>query len=251
MNSTLLRRLLDIADDSAIISDVNIFLNWVIVKSREYAMSTLFLDMPGLDKPCGMSTFMGDIIGKKAIETAEEFLVSKESLKVAVGMACLKSILPHISVFDEGNAIDRHREEAHTSPTCFIGHFDEAEKWRSKGDPVDIIELFPRPGDIHWNDSQKVLAKAELVFITGLTLVNNTFDEVIRRTPKAKHRIIMGPTVPMSTELFDFGVDHIGGTLIKDPAATMVYCSRGGGSIAHAPKGALQKVNIFRGGGVS
>jgi uncharacterized protein (DUF4213/DUF364 family) len=246
----MLKRILDTVDNLAVITDVNIYLNWVVVKSLDYAMSTLFLDMPGLEKPCGMNTFMGDIIGKKAIEIAEEFLLSKESLKVSVGMACLKSILPHIQVFDEGNAIDRHREEAHTRPTCFIGHFNEAEKWRSEGDPVNIIELFPRPGDIHWNDSHEILAKAELVFLTGLTLVNNTFDEVIRRTPKAKHRIIMGPTVPMSTVLFDFGVDHIGVTLIKDPVATIVYCSRGGGSIAHAPKGALQKVNMFREGGV-
>jgi uncharacterized protein len=251
MNREMLKKLLYKSDNSAVITDIHLSLNWVIVKARDYAMSTLFLNMPGLDAPCGMNTFMGGIIGKKAINIAEEFLMSRESLKVAVGMATLKSILPGIHVYEAGNAIDIYREDVKTCPTCFIGHFEQAEKWRLEGDPVNIIELFPRPGDIHWNDSHDVLARAEIVFMTGLTLVNNTFDEVIRRTPMAKKRIIMGPTVPMSLVLFDFGVDHIGVTIIKDPASTITYCNRGGGSIAHAPDGALQKVNIFRERGIT
>jgi uncharacterized protein (DUF4213/DUF364 family) len=247
MNDQMLSRILDTADKNAVISDVNIFLNWVIVKSRDYAMSTLLNGMPGLIEPQGMNTYMGDIIGKCALDIAAEYLMSKESLKRAVGMACLKSILPLPVKFEEGNAIDRHRDFAQKHPTCFIGHFSEAQNWRSVGFPVDIIELFPRPGDIHWNNSHEVLGRAKLVLMTGLTLVNDTFEEVIKRTPNAKYRVIMGPTVPLSPVLFDFGVDQIGGTLIDDPALTIRYCSHGGGSIAFAPEGALRKVNITQG----
>lgn len=244
MNAMMLKQLLDTADKKSVITDVKIYLNWVIVKSIDYAMSTLLNGMPGLIEPQGMNTYMGDILGKNAIEVAEEYLVSKESLKRAVGMACLKSILPKPLQFDEGNAIDRHREFAREHPTCFIGHFSEAELWRSEGSPVDIVELFPRSGDIHWDSSHGVLGQAELVLMTGLTLVNDTFDEVIRRTPRARCRVIMGPTVPFSPVLFDYGLDQIGGTLIDDPALTIDYCSLGGGSIAHAPNGALRKVNL-------
>lgn len=246
MNDQMLKELLSSADSRALIMNVNIFLNWVIVRTRDYAMSTLLNGMPGLSEPKGMDTYMGDILGRNALETAEEFLESRDTLKRAVGMACLKSILERPLNYEEGNAMDRHYEFAREHPTCFIGHFAEAAGWRSQGYLVDIIELFPREGDIHWDNSHEVLARSELVLMTGLTLVNDTFDEVIRRTPRARYRVIMGPTVPMSPVLFDFGVDQIGGTLINDPALTIRYCSMGGGSIAHAPAGALKKVNLLK-----
>jgi uncharacterized protein (DUF4213/DUF364 family) len=247
MNPVMLKQILDTAEKKSVITEVKIYLNWVIVKSNKYAMSTLLSGMPGLIEPQGMNTYMGNILGKNAIEMAEEFLVSKESLKRAVGMACLKSILPLPLEFEEGNAIDRHHDFAREHATCFVGHFSEAQQWRSEGSPVDIVELFPRPGDIHWDNSHEVLGKAELVLMTGLALVNDTFEEVIRRTPCAKFRVIMGPTVPLCPVLFDFGVDQIGGTLIDDAALTIEYCSLGGGSIVHAPAGALRKVNLTPG----
>jgi uncharacterized protein len=246
MNNTMLKRLLDTADNKAVITDVSIFLNWVIVKSSSSAMSTMLNGMPGLIDPQGMKTYMGDIIGKNALEVASEYLASRETLKRAVGMAALKSILPLPLHLSEGNAIDKHLDFAREHPTCFIGHFMEAEIWRNEGYPVNIIELFPRQGDIHWDNSHAILAEAELVLMTGLTLVNDTFDEVIKRTPKAHLRVIMVPTVPVSPVLFDFGLDQIGGTIIENEELTLNYCRLGGGSIAHAPDGALRKINLLK-----
>ncbi|HEX2957744.1 MAG TPA: DUF364 domain-containing protein [Chitinispirillaceae bacterium] len=246
MNFNMIKNLLDSLNMDATISEVYIFYNWVIVRSIRYAMSTLLRGMPGLLEPQGMNTYMGDIIGKSVLDIADEYLKSQETLKRAVGMATLKSLLPVPKCFLEGNAIDHYREFARVHPTCFIGHFAEAESWRAEGDPVNIIELFPRPGDIHWNDSHKILAEAELVLMTGLTIVNGTFDEAVRRTPRAKYRVIMGPTVPLSPVLFDYGVDQIGGTIIQDPEKSIHYCSLGGGSIANAPAGALRKINLVK-----
>ena len=59
-----------------------------------------------------------------------------------------------------------------------------------------------------------MLEKAELVLMTGLTVVNESQEAVIRRTPSARMRIIMGPTVPASPVLFDYGIDMLGITQI-------------------------------------
>ncbi len=244
MNRALLEALLNNADRNMLINDIYIFLNWVIVKTDKYAMSTMLQGMPGLDDPSGMNTFVGEIIGNNAFQIAKEYLMSNETLKRAVGMATLKGILPDVRNYQYGNAIDFYKNIAATCPTSFIGHFNEGEAWRSDGYPVSIVELFPRPGDIHWNDSHSVLEKAELVLMTGLTLVNNTFDEVIKRTPNAKYRVIMGPTVPLSPILFNYGINMIGATLIRNHERAIKYCQHGGGSIAYAPEGALEKVTI-------
>ncbi len=246
MNQLLLEQLLNNADTHQVINELYIFLNWVIIKTDRYAMSTMLTGMPGMVDPFGMNTCHESIIGSNACTIAEEFLLSNETLKKAIGMAALKAILPDVPTYMKGNSIDLFKNMSETKSTCFIGHFQEAAAMRTAGFPVNIIELFPRPGDIHWDNSHDVLSKAKVVFMTGLTLVNNTFDEVIRRTPEAEYRIIMGPTVPLSKCLFNFGIWSAGSTLIRNPDTTIRYCQRGGGSIAYAPDGALEKVTISR-----
>jgi uncharacterized protein (DUF4213/DUF364 family) len=76
---------------------------------------------------------------------------------------------------------------------------------------------------------------AEIVFITGLTLINGTFLEVLNRTPRAKYRVLLGPTVPCSPLFFDYGIHLIGSTLISDASLAIRYFQHGGTSIAKAP----------------
>jgi len=131
-----------------------------------------------------------------------------------------------------------------TMSSCFIGHFKEGAAWRDQGSPVTIVELEPRPGDVHWDDAGPALADAEIVFITGLTLINGTFQEVVDRTPKAKYRVLMGPTVPPSPVFYDYGIHLIGSTVVADLEKVVRYCQLGGTSIAKTPDGAIRKINI-------
>ena len=232
-----------ITDRVTTIEDIHLFEHWVVVKAGRYEMSTRFSPVSGLIENAG-ETWLGDFIGHSAAEIAEEFLASNEVLHIAVGMACLKCAIPLVPAFNGSSAMDRFSEETKTRPSCFIGHFHDAEKWRDEGRPVSIVELLPRAGDIHWDDSHDVLSKAELVFMTGLTLVNGTFGEVIRRTPNAAVRVVMGPTVPLAPCLFRLGLHWLGASRITDAQKALRYFGMGGGSIMYAPQGALEKVNI-------
>jgi uncharacterized protein len=232
-----------ISDHSVVIEDVNLFRHWVVVKAGRWEMSTCFSATPGLTEDSG-DTWLGDLIGKNAAETAQQYLAANDVLKIAVGMACLKCVIPLVSEFSESSAFAPFSEETKTRSSCFIGHFQEAATWREEGRPVSIVELLPKPGDIHWDDSHQVLSQAEIVFMTGLTLVNGTFGEVVRRTPGAKIRVIMGPTVPLTPVLFNLGLHWLGTCRILDIAKTLRYFGQGGGSIKYAPEGALQKINI-------
>jgi uncharacterized protein (DUF4213/DUF364 family) len=232
-----------ITDHTTPIEDIHLFHHWVVVKAGRYEMSTCFSATPGLtENP--RDTWLGDLIGRKAAEIAQEYLASTDVLRIAVGMACLKCVIPLVFEFSVSSAIDPFSEQTKTHPSCFIGHFHDAEMWRDEGRPVSIVELLPRPGDIHWDDSHAVLSRANLVFMTGLTLVNGTFGEVIRRTPNATTRVIMGPTVPLTPSLFKLGLHRLGTSRIMDVKKTLRYFGMGGGSIMHAPKGALQKISI-------
>jgi hypothetical protein len=232
-----------ISDRTSTIEEIHLFEHWVVVKAGRYEMSTRFSPVSGLTQNSG-DTWLGDLVGRSATEIAEEFLTSTEVLRIAVGMACLKCVIPSVPAFSGSLAMDQFSEETKTRPSCFIGHFKDAEKWRDEGRPVSIVELLPKAGDIHWDDSLSVLSSAELVFMTGLTLVNGTFGEVIRRTPNAAVRVVMGPTVPLAPCLFRLGLHWLGASRIKDEQKALRYFGMGGGSIMYAPQGALEKVNI-------
>jgi hypothetical protein len=244
MDASLLARILATARTEVVLEDIQLYLNWIVTTSHRHAISTYFRGMPGLTDSPNMKTWLGDLIGRPIGEVIRELCASRETLRLAAGMSCLSSALPVPEGWFAGNAIDMLESYARTRRTSFIGHFKEGVAWRDRGYPVDIIELNPEPGDIHWDHSHEVLAKADVVLMTGLTLANDTFREVIRRTSNASVRAIMGPTVPFSPVLFDEGVHLVGAVLVTDTVKLAEYCRRGGGSILHAPPGALQRVNL-------
>ncbi|HWQ66470.1 MAG TPA: DUF364 domain-containing protein [Methanospirillum sp.] len=234
------------ADRLQVIEDIRIYTNWVLVKTGTWSLSTIFRGMPGFEDRPGMDSWMGDWLGKPGLESALELLSSRDTLRRAVGMACLKSLLPIPSSVISGNAITMVEAAAAKVPTCFIGYFKEAAEWREKGLPVTIVELFPKPGDIHWDDADEVLGKAQIVLMSGLTVVNETLTAVIRRTPSARIRVMMGPTVPPSSVLFDYGIDMLGVTLVSDMKLMARYAELGGGSISYSPPGALVRINLVK-----
>lgn len=223
--------------------ELRIFTHWVIADTVRSGMSTF--SRAGLpEETCYRNTYLGGWLDRPVVEVIREGAASPDPLRQAVAMACLNGSLPLPDDIFESNAMTPFAERVKTMPSCFIGHFKEGAMWRDQGAPVTIIELEPRPGDIHWNDSRPALAAAEIVFITGLTLINGTFQEVLRRTPNAKYRVLMGPTVPPSPVFFDYGVHLIGSTLIADLDKTVRYCQLGGTSVAKIPPGAVRKINI-------
>lgn len=233
-------------DPKQVIEDIRIYTNWVLVKSSRWSLSTIFRGMPGFEDRPGMDSWMGEWLGKPAKESALRLLEDRDTLRRAVGMACLKSLLPVPEDAFSGNAIPMIEAVAKDVPTCFIGYFKEAAEWREMGRPVQIVELFPRPGDIHWNDADEVLGSARIVLMSGLTVVNETLSAVIRRSPSACIRIMMGPTVPPSPVLFDCGIDMLGVTLVSNMELMARYAELGGGGISNSPPGALERITIVR-----
>ena len=118
MESAVRETLLDaVADYSAIIEDIHLFEHWVVIRAGRYEMSTRFA-AHGAPYRQTHETWMGDLIGKKAAAVAEEYLSSTDVLRIAVGMACLKCVLPSVAGFSEGSAMDFFHDAIREKPTC-------------------------------------------------------------------------------------------------------------------------------------
>lgn len=244
INREILSRLLaELPQPVPNLQNLHVCLHWVIAQCDRYALASFFRPYNAPDTCC-QNSYLGDQLGRPVTEIAERFADSDDALRLGLIKACLNASLPVPEGVFEANAVDPFAEMIKYCRSCFIGHFNQAEIWRDQGYPVTIIELQPRPGDIHWNDSKSALHDAEIVFITGLTLINGTFLEVLNRTPRAKYRVLLGPTVPCSPLFFDYGIHLIGSTLISDASLAIRYFQHGGTSIAKAPPSALRRINL-------
>ena len=243
MNPSLLNLLLaDLENPDAVVEELWVFHHWVVAKAGRYGVASIPRATAG-DLCCG-NTDISSWRGRKVSDVVLEGAASVETVHRAASVACLNAAVRMAESLFEGNAMKPFPELVKREPSVFIGHFEEGARWREAGHPVTIVELEPRPGDIHWNDADEALRGASLVFLTGLTLLNDTFDQVVARTPNARMRILMGPTVPPSALLLGRGMHLVGGTKVENPEVLLKYFQYGGTSVKRMPPEAISRFNI-------
>lgn len=245
MTPGLLASLLsEVEDPEPIVEDLWVYRHWVIARTRRFAIGSIIEhDRGWMDGGAELAAWRG----RRATAVIREGLASGNPVVRAAAMACLNGSIRLAPSAWDGRATDPFRAAARRERTCFVGHFDEAAGWRDAGDPVTIVELDPQPGDVHWDDAGAALAAASLVFVTGFTLLNGTFEQVVARTPNARLRILMGPSVPCSARLLDHGVQVVAGSLVTDADRLLRYFQYGGTSIRKAPPGSFRRINITDG----
>lgn len=253
MTGNIIEKILERIPCESEIMEISIYRHWITALSSRYGLCCYIPDSPGMDIPAAPENFdmsapcMQEWKGHGVKEAATELLARNDILSRSVGLALLNSALPDPDGIFFGESQLFFEQKIKDSRSCFIGHFRQAEEWRKKGFPVTIVELDPEPGDIHWNDAASILGECDIVFITGVTLINDTFEKVVELTPKAKERILFGPTVPFCDLWFDYGITTVGSTRIIEPDVAQKFFSCGGSSVSRAPEGVLKKVNIMRG----
>mgnify|MGYP003364975876 CR=1 FL=1 len=117
---------------------------------------------------------------------------------------------------------------------CVVGHFPYLEQRVAPYARLSILERAPRPGDFPDSACEYILPEQDVVFITGCTLVNKTLPRLLALSRQA-HVVLVGPSVPLSTVLFDFGAGELSGTVITNPAlCSQLAAAAGGPSIFQA-----------------
>lgn len=101
-----------------------------------------------------------------------------------------------------------------------------------------MVEQQPRPGDLSADRAAEVLPQADVVALTGTSLINHTFDDLMDLCRPDAFVLLLGPSAPLAPVLFDAGVSALSGTRVIDPepvlravaeGATFRQIKRGGG----------------------
>jgi hypothetical protein len=151
---------------------------------------------------------------------------SDSLLESSIGLATINALLE----VDERecvavNAADVIARRGRGKNVAVVGHFPFIERLRSLTANLWVLELNPREGDIPASKAPEFLPRADVVALTGTSLLNGTFDALLGYCQTDAFVIVLGATTPLSPVLFDVGVDAVAGTRVVDlPAVMQAVC---------------------------
>jgi len=116
---------------------------------------------------------------------------------------------------EKKNAFTAFADECAGKNVTVIGHFPNIEKQLAPTCKLSILERNPSHNDYPDSACEYILPHQDFVFITGMTFTNKTLPRLLQLCKNAKVALV-GPSVPLSTVLFEYGVDYLCGYCVTD-----------------------------------
>jgi uncharacterized protein (DUF4213/DUF364 family) len=228
-------RLIAQIPEDLIVEDCLVGLHWTLVRSLT---SGLAMTTAGEEccSGCGAETELGSIAGMPVRKLAEQ-IKSWDFFKASLGMAAINSILNtqeraelvdgrKLNEQQEGDAFEFFAELMRGKKVAVVGHFPMLSKY-SDICQLSILERRPQPGDYPDSACEVLLPQQDIVFITGVTMTNKTLPRLLQLSKDA-YVVMVGPSVPLTPFLFEYGVNVLSGTVIVDEAAVWQTTAEGG-----------------------
>ncbi|MEJ2102603.1 MAG: DUF364 domain-containing protein [Desulfobacterales bacterium] len=129
-------------------------------------------------------------------------------------------------------------------------------KLKGRGGKWWVIEQDPNTlkGDelnhfIPADQSEETIATADVLIVTGVTLVNHTLEEILKVARQDAEIAVIGPTASMLPDvLFEHGVRVMGGVWVKKPDELLDVLAAGGSGYHFfdnlAPRIVIEKVSF-------
>ncbi|MDY6878064.1 MAG: DUF364 domain-containing protein [Chloroflexota bacterium] len=156
------------------------------------------------------------------------WLYSPSTLEASIGMAAFNALLKVDEMaYTEVNAEEIILERGAGRRVAIVGHFPFVERVRLAAATCWVVELHPHPGDLPAERATEVLPQADVIALTGTSLINHTFDDLIGLCRSDAFVLLLGPSAPLSPVPFKAGVDAVSGTLVTDPERVLRSVSQG------------------------
>jgi uncharacterized protein len=229
--SLLVARLLAGLAASGPVIDVRIGTHWtaVVVETARGLKAGLAATQMAHDLGHGHPAVReaGKLIGRDARVLAD-LALSDSPTERSIGFAALNALIDvDETLCSERNAEEIILERGRGRRVAVVGHFPFVPSVRAAAEECWVLELAPGPGDLPAAAAPEIIPQADVVAITGMTLVNGTFEGLAALARPEAYVLLLGATTPLSPLLFEYGVDALSGTTLLDIPAALVAVSQG------------------------
>lgn len=165
---------------------------------------------------------------EKTPEDLVHMAYSESILEAAMGMAAINSLIEvDFESCTELNAAEIILEKGQGKRVAVVGRFPFLPRVREHAKSLWVIEKNPREGDFDETEADRLIPQADVVAITGTSLTNHTLAHLLGLCSPNSFVVMLGDTVPLSSVLFDYGVDAVSGTRVVDPDLALRCVSQG------------------------
>jgi len=144
-----------------------------------------------------------------------------------LGLQRLILLFPFKDSYEKFNVLDYIESIAEGKRVVFVGHFCGIERIRSKAKEFIVLERNPKEGDTIDTAFYYVIPEADVLAITGSTIANKSIESLLS-VKRHAYTIVFGPSTPPSEVLFDYGVDLVGASIVRDENFVLDAVSQGG-----------------------
>jgi len=151
------------------------------------------------------------------LDVLAEYVFSPNLLDASVGMAAINGALIQPNRrYRHINAKEILFEQGRDKIVGVIGHFPFLRELQNYFKKLYIFEKQPEDTDYHETDIPDLLPEVEVAAITGTAFTNHTLEEILGWIPEQSFKMILGPSTPLSPLLFDYGIDVLAGSIVRD-----------------------------------
>lgn len=223
------------------VRDVRVGVHWTAVCSLGCGLAATYQD----DSNHGTRR-VRDVgrLHQKSVQELAGWLRSDNPLEAAIGLAAFNSM---VRVDEqravEVNAFDWLESRCAGKKIAVVGHFPHVERLAGAAGALWVLEKRPQPGDYPAESAPDLIPQADIVAITGSTLINHTLEGLLELCSPEALVMLLGPSTPLVPLLFDRGVDILSGTLIVDEAAALLTIQQGA---AYPQVQGARRITLFR-----
>lgn len=153
---------------------------------------------------------------------------SESVLEASIGLATINALLAvNVEESEAVNALDVIVERGRGKRVAVVGHFPFTPRIRAAAAQLWVLELHPGEGDLSAARAPEIIPQADVVALTGTSILNHTFDDLVALCRPEAFVVVLGGTTPLSEVFFDVGVDAVAGTRVVDPQAALRSASQG------------------------
>jgi hypothetical protein len=172
-------------------------------------------------------------------------LLSQDGTEAAVGLATLNALnQPDETTLSTIDAADWLSAHSAGRSVAVFGRFpfidDEVRPYARQ---VWVFEQSPHADEYSAVDMATILPQAELVAITGSSILNHSIDQILLHTAPDSTIVLMGPSTPLTAKLFTSGITALFGVRVADVQQAVVSVIAGDG---FQKMRGLQRVSLFK-----